>query len=191
MKRYLVIVYECIQKGKWEVDKINSEKYIEELIDKYQNLVFSICYKLTKDYFIAEDLTQETFLSAFQHPDSFQGGNEKAWICRIATNKCIDYQKQAGRRAVPTEEVGTELEMTRCETPESEYLEKEVKSRLLEECRQLKPPYDEIATLYFYEEKRADEIAVAKKKNGKTIQTQIYRARGMLRKVFGEERGRV
>ena len=73
------------------MDKINSEKYMEELIDKYQNLVFSICYKFTKDYFIAEDLTQETFLSAFQHPDSFQGGNEKAWICRIATNKCIDY----------------------------------------------------------------------------------------------------
>ena len=173
------------------MDKINSEKYMEELIDKYQNLVFSICYKFTKDYFIAEDLTQETFLSAFQHPDSFQGGNEKAWICRIATNKCIDYQKQAGRRAIPTEEVGTELETTRCETPESEYLEKEVRDRLLEECRQLKPPYDEIATLYFYEEKRADEIAVAKKKNVKTIQSQIYRARGMLRKVFGEECGRV
>ena len=173
------------------MDKINSEKYMEELIDKYQNLVFSICYKFTKDYFIAEDLTQETFLSAFQHPDSFQGGNEKAWICRIATNKCIDYQKQAGRRAIPTEEVRTELETTRCETPESEYLEKEVRDRLLEECRQLKPPYDEIATLYFYEEKRADEIAVAKKKNVKTIQSQIYRARGMLRKVFGEECGRV
>ena len=61
-----------------EVGKIDSQEYLSNLIDRYQNLVFSICYKITKDYFAAEDLTQETFLSAFQHRASFEGGNEKA-----------------------------------------------------------------------------------------------------------------
>lgn len=173
------------------MDKINSEEYLSELIDKYQNLIFSICYKLTKDYFISEDLTQETFLSAFQHLESFEGGNEKAWICRIATNKCLDYQKQAGRRMVPSEEVELEQDTAKGGTPETKYLEKEIRTRLLYECKQLKPPYDEIARLYFYEERKPDEIAMAKKKNVKTIQTQIYRARGMLRKIFGEERDRI
>lgn len=173
------------------MDKINSEEYLSELIDKYQNLIFSICYKLTKDYFISEDLTQETFLSAFRHLDSFDGGNEKAWICRIATNKCFDYQKQAGRRMVPSEDVTLETEAAKGQTPETVYLEKEIRNRLLYECEQLKPPYDEIARLYFYEERKPDEIAAVSKKNVKTVQTQIYRARGMLRKVFGEERGRI
>lgn len=170
------------------MDKINSKTDIQELVDTYQNLIFSICYKFTKDYFVAEDLTQETFLSAFQHAMSFQGGDEKAWLCRIATNKCIDYQREASRRVIPTQEVREESEVSRTGIPESMYLEKEVRGQLLRECKQLKPPYDEVATMYFYEEKKAEEIAAAKNKNIKTIQTQIYRAREMLRKVFREER---
>ena len=81
-----------------------TEEKLSELIDTYDKLVFSICYKLTGDYFMAEDLMQETFLSAFQKYDSFDGSNEKAWICRIATNKSIDYMRSAGRRSVPTED---------------------------------------------------------------------------------------
>ena len=71
------------------------------MVDTYQNLVFSVCYKVTRDYFAAEDLAQETFLSAYKNLDGFEGGNEKAWLCRIATNKSIDYLRGAGRRAVP------------------------------------------------------------------------------------------
>lgn len=168
--------------------RINREEYLSELIDNYQNLVFSVCYKMTQDHFVAEDLTQETFLSAFKHPESFQGGNEKAWICRIATNKCLDYHKQSERRAIPTEDVGVDIGTDYVGTPEALYLEKEVKGRLLTECRQLKPPYDEIARMYFYEERKPEEIALAKNKNIKTIQTQIYRARGMLKKIYGKGR---
>lgn len=171
------------------VDKISSEEYLSDLIDRYQDLIFSICYKLTKDYFAAEDLTQETFLSAFKHPESFQGGNEKAWICRIATNKSIDYLRQAGRRVIPAEDVTVEAKLDNVKTPETVYLEKEVRGQLLNECRQLKPPYDEIATMYFYEEKKAEEIAMVKGKNIKTIQTQIYRAKAMLKKIYGRESG--
>ena len=59
---------------------------------------------------------------------------------------------------------------------------------LQEKCGQLKPPYDEIAKLYFCEERPASEIAELKQKNLKTVQTQIYRARAMLRKLYGKER---
>ena len=81
-----------------EVDEIDSREYLSELVDKYQNLVFSICYKMTKDYFISQDLTQETYLSAFRRLGSFDGANEKAWICRIASNKCIDYIRSGAGR---------------------------------------------------------------------------------------------
>ena len=69
-----------------------------QMVHKYQNLVFSICVKMTGDHFAAEDLTQETFLSAYRHKEEFDGKNEKAWLCRIASNKCIDYSRQAARR---------------------------------------------------------------------------------------------
>lgn len=171
------------------MDKIDSKQYLTQMIGQYQNLIFSICVKMTNDYFIAEDLTQETFLSAFQNLGSFDGNNEKAWLCRIATNKCIDYQKQAARRMIPSEDTELEQHPAREGTPEKDYIEQEVYTELKERCSQLKPPYDKIAAMYFVEEKRADEIAEITQKNPKTVQTQIYRARAMLRKIYGKERG--
>ena len=71
-------------------------------MNQYGNLVFSICLKTTGDYFASEDLAQETFIAAYKAYDSFDGSNEKAWICRIAGNKSIDYLRSAERRSVPT-----------------------------------------------------------------------------------------
>lgn len=171
-----------------EVDKISVEQHFTEMIDSYQNLIFSICCKMTGDYFAAEDLTQETFLSAYRHMDSFTGKHEKAWLCRIASNKCIDYLKSAGQRQIPSEEKAFCSKADSSPGPEDRILEAELRAALLKRCRELKPPYDEIAVLYFYEEKKAEEIAAAQKKNLKTVQTQIYRARGMLRKLYEKER---
>lgn len=171
------------------MDKIDSKQYLAQMIEQYQNLIFSICVNKTKDYFIAEDLTQETFLSAFQNLGSFDGKNEKAWLCRIATNKCIDYNKQAARRMIPTEDTELGQFPASGEGLEKDYIEREVYTELKEQCSRLKPPYDKIAAMYFVEEKRADEIAEITRKNLKTVQTQIYRARAMLRKMYGKERG--
>lgn len=170
------------------------QKQFSALIDSYQNLVFSICYRMTSDYFASEDLTQDTFLSAYEHIQSFDGANAKAWLCRIATNKCIDYLKRAGARTVPTsdEELENSLssytEKTATQkTPEKEVLEDEVRQTLLRRCKELKPPYDEIARMYYYEEIEMPEIAKMKNLNLKTVQTQVYRARAMLRKQYRKE----
>ena len=165
-----------------EVAEINSEEYLTELIDRYQNLVFSLCLKVTNDYFAAEDLTQETFLAAYRHSDSFDGNNEKAWICRIASNKSIDYIRNSARKMIPTDDEAFGEQQSGMGIPEKVYLEEEVRSELRDNCRKLKPPYDEIAYLHFCEEKSPDEIANTVERNLKTVQTQIYRARSMLRK---------
>lgn len=159
------------------------------LIDSYQHLVFSICYKMTSDYFTSEDLTQETFLSAYSHLKDFDGKYEKAWLCRIATNKCLDYLQSAGRRAIPTEDVMPNETCT-CEgVPESVCLEEEVRRTLLDRCMSLKPPYDEIAKAYYYDEMDVSEISAQRGMKLKTVQTQVYRARAMLRKLYGKEKG--
>ena len=157
--------------------KKNKEERFSIMVDTYQNLIFSVCYKVTGDYFMAEDLAQESFLAAYRNLDSFEGENEKAWLCRIATNKSIDYLRGAGRRAVPTEDIFFEQQSENGGSPEDICLEKEVKERLLEYCGRLKPPYDEIAKSVYYDEKKAVEIAKERNENVKTVQTQIYRAR--------------
>lgn len=165
-----------------------TESRLEELIDTYDKLIFSICYKLTGDYFISEDLMQETFLAAFQKYDTFDGANEKAWICRIATNKSIDYLRSASSRSVPTEDSFFELAAEQRGSPEEICLEEEIMEQLKKRCGELKPPYDEVARAYYLEELTPKEIAARHKKSVKTIQTQIYRARQMLKKAYGKFR---
>ena len=66
-------------------------------------------------------------------------------------------------------------------------MEQEVKRQLEKHCDSLKPPYDEIARDYYLKEMTAAEIANKKGISIKTIQTQVYRARDMLRKIYGKE----
>ncbi|MDD3368765.1 MAG: sigma-70 family RNA polymerase sigma factor [Lachnospiraceae bacterium] len=110
------------------VERIISKVNIGELIDTYQNLVFSICYKLTKDYFAAQDLAQETFLSVYRHWYQFDGTNEKAWICRIATNKSMDYLKASARKIEPVSQEELEERGESMVGPENQFLEQEVRA---------------------------------------------------------------
>lgn len=163
-----------------------SEK-IARLIDDYQRLIFSICYKITADYFSAEDLTQETFVAAYQNLHRLNQVNEKAYIARIATNKSIDHLRNAANRQIPTAETFFQTQIDYDSQPETIYLKTEILEKLKHCIAKLKPPYDEIAAAYYMEEKSAKEIAFAKKTNLKTIQTQIYRAREMLKEICGKE----
>lgn len=59
------------------MEEIDSKENLIRLTNQYQNLIFSICLKFTGDYFAAEDLTQETFLGAYQHLSEFGGDAEE------------------------------------------------------------------------------------------------------------------
>lgn len=170
-----------------EVEKINREYFLESLIDEYQKLVFSICYNLTKNYFDSEDLAQETFLAAYKAMDTFDGKNTKAWISKIATNKCLDYLKSASRKNLLSEE-NFFLELKSNElSPEESYLDREVKERINSLCKELKPPYDEIAKEYFCNGVTMKEISKKLDRPVKTVQTQVYRAKAMLQVLWRKE----
>lgn len=174
-----------------EADRINDQEYLSYCIDTYQNLIFSICYKLTGNYFDAEDLTQDTFLSAYKNFSKFDGKNEKAWLARIATNKCLDYKKRGARSEVPTQEeffAAQPQAQGSDNTCETLCMQKLVLEELKRCCETLKPPYDEIAEKYFYQEMSVGEIASALNRNEKTVQTQVYRAKAMLRKLYEKNR---
>ena len=168
--------------------KIDSKERIIRLMNQYQNLIFSICLKLTGDYFIAEDLTQETFISAYPHLDKTRPGEEKAWLCRIASNKSIDYVRKVERKV----ESVTEEELHNIAMPmDTEPLQQTLNGELMEElracCRNLSPPYREIAIAHFLEGKTAREIAEETQASIHTVKSQIYRAREMLKKSYRKE----
>ena len=168
--------------------ELDSKKKLIELMDQYKNLVFSVCLKLTGDYFTAEDISQETFISAYQHLNEFDGQSEKAWLCRIASNKCIDYLRQAERRAVatPEDEMPAEAASSR-DGPLEQFISSDVMERFRSSCNELPEPYKTPAVLHFDEGLTAKEISERTRVPVKTVQSQIYRARQMLQKKIRKE----
>lgn len=180
---HIVIISVSNQRGG---DFITETEYLEHLIDAYGNLIYSICYKTCGNPFDAEDLTQDVFLSAYRSLEHFDRIYEKAWLCKIASRKCLDFLKNASRRVLPTEDIYLE-EAEKTSSTEDTYLETETLTALLAACNRLKPPYNKVAQLHFYEERTAREIADMLDSNVKTIQTQIYRAKAMLKKQLQKE----
>lgn len=68
-----------------------------QLVLRYQNLVYSVAYRIMGDTQSASDVTQDTFLKAYQKLDTFRGGNFKAWLTRIASNRCYDELRKIKR----------------------------------------------------------------------------------------------
>ena len=75
-----------------------TKEQFSALISQYERLVYTICFQLVRDAAAAEDLTQETFLSAYLHRSSMPPGYERQWLGRIAANKAKDYLQSAWNR---------------------------------------------------------------------------------------------
>lgn len=84
-----------------------TEQAFEAMVRQYEKLVYTVCCQLVHDHQLAEDLSQETFVSAYLHMESCPPGAEKPWLCRIAVNKAKDHLKSAyNRRMAVTEAPG-------------------------------------------------------------------------------------
>lgn len=138
--------------------------------------------------FDAEDLTQEVFLSAYKNLAHFDGLYERAWLSKIAVHKCLDFLKAAGRRSIPTEDVyfAQIPDNTGYTSPEENCLMEDSETQVKQICSTLKSPYREIAISHFCNQMSVAEISQKEGKNPKTIQTQLYRAKNMLKKKLTE-----
>lgn len=150
---------------------------------KYEKLIYSICFSFSKNKFDAEDLAQETFLTAYKKLSSFDGENFKAWITCIAVNKCRDFLKKAREISdIDNEEIPDMSNSPEILTIEK-YEEDEVK-RLIDT---LDEPYKTVAGKYFIENVKLSEYAKSSRQNLKTLQTRLYRAKKMLKILWREE----
>lgn len=75
-----------------------TKEHFSDLVVRYERLVYTICFQLVRDPAAAEDLTQETFLSAYLHRDAIPPGYERQWLGRIAANKAKDHLQSAWSR---------------------------------------------------------------------------------------------
>lgn len=63
-----------------------------ELVNKYQRQVHALIWKKTDDFHIAEDITQDTFIRAYQRLHTLKKPNQfSGWLYVIATRKCLEW----------------------------------------------------------------------------------------------------
>lgn len=61
-----------------------------DLIERYQDMAYSVAYRLMGDEASAADMTQEALILAYRKLSLYQGGSFKAWLMRIVSNRCYD-----------------------------------------------------------------------------------------------------
>lgn len=84
-----------------------------EWVDLYGDLLYNYAYHRVNDEFIAQDLVQDTLLSAFQSLDSFrEEASDKTWLMRILKNKIIDHYRKTRTPRGRFEEVSFKREVS-------------------------------------------------------------------------------
>ena len=156
-------------------------------IKQYERLIITICLSFTKNYFDAEDLAQQTFLSAYTNYERFDGINFKAWLATIATNKCKDYIKSSIRTTDCLSQKDYEYLEDKRDSPEQTLVEKCSLEKIHNLCSQLKEPYKTVAVNYFCEDTKLSHMAQETGQSLKTLQTHLYRAKKLLKILWKEE----
>ena len=156
-------------------------------MEAYEKLVFTVCYRLVGNYHDAQNLTQDTFIAAFNHIGEMDGTNIKGWLVRIASNKSKDLLKSAYYRRVSIMEDISELDILREEmSPERILIEGETGEIIRQSIVSLPEPYHDVAVIFFLEEISVEAIATRLSRPKKTVQSQLYRAKLKLRDELRE-----
>lgn len=78
--------------------KEGDETVFYNLVEELKQQVFNTCFGFVRNTQEAEDLTQDTFIKAFQKRDKFKGDSSlKTWIYRIAVNTSLEYLRSKNR----------------------------------------------------------------------------------------------
>jgi RNA polymerase sigma-70 factor (ECF subfamily) len=81
--------------------QIGNQIAFGQLIDTYQQKVFSTCISFIPNKEDAEDVSQEVFITIFKSIHQFKENSKlSTWIYKITTNKCLEFirKKQAKKR---------------------------------------------------------------------------------------------
>jgi RNA polymerase sigma-70 factor, ECF subfamily len=71
----------------------------DQLLERYQEPLMAYLLRMTSNRAVSEDLFQETFIRVLRGLSKYEErGHFRSWLYRMATNLCIDYFRQQGRR---------------------------------------------------------------------------------------------
>ncbi len=154
----------------------------EPLVARYERPLFAIALRMVANYEDARDVTQNAFIRAFEHLDSFDPERRFfSWIYRIAVNESLNLQR--ARR--PQEPLGTGLQVAGGQTEAVE--SGETAARVEQALSRLTDAYREVVVLRYFGELSYEEISQAVGVPEKTVKSRLFSARQRLAELLGHE----
>ena len=158
------------------------------LVERYQKQVHSIVWRTIKDFHIAEDIVQETFLKAYQKLGTLNDPQRfSAWINAIATRHCLAWFRGNRLNSELAENISI---ATKQSDAYSRYISGEQAKAAAQELREmvkkwlakLKESERTVITLHYFDGMSCEEIAAFLGVTTNTIKSRLNRARNRLKK---------
>ena len=160
----------------------------EKLVLEYEKSVYAITQRMTGNAEDAADMTQETFIKAYNSLSSFRGDSKfSVWLYRIATNVCLDFLRSRSRKPTVSlsmeDDDGEEVELDIAD--ESQSPERLLERGLTRDAvrrglNALSPEYRQILLLREIQGLSYEEISDVLTLEVGTVKSRIFRARKRL-----------
>lgn len=157
---------------------------IGEIIREYKDGLILFLNNFVRNIGVAEELCEDTFVKLAVKKPHFRGGSSfKTFLYSIGRNIALDYLRK-NKNTVPIEELA---ELEDKSSLEREFLKEEQKLAVRNAMRSLKPEYERILWLTYFEDLSNKEAALIMGKTAHAVETLVYRARNALKKQLESE----
>lgn len=149
----------------------------DELYKKYYHGALLYVYSLCGNYHLAEDIVSESFYKALV---SYQDTEErfKFWLFRVCKNAFIDFLRRNKNKTELKADLQDETDIADRVIVQEKY------RSLYRAVELLQPEYQEVITLFYFNEMRISEIAVITNKSPAAVKVALYRARKKLKEIL-------
>jgi RNA polymerase sigma-70 factor, ECF subfamily len=167
-----------------------------EIYERHKKRVFSICMRIVRDFALAEDLSQETFLQVHRKISSFRGDSDfTTWLHRLAVNTVLMHMRKRSLSVVSLDHMMTEVQDERAgrDFGARDLLQAGVIDRLTIDraLANLAPGYRCVYILHDVEGFNHGEIASMQDCTCGNSKSQLHKARKALRGTLSAQVGTV
>lgn len=159
------------------------EALLTAWVDRYSDSLLRMCFISLRDWALAEDALQETFIKAWRAMLQYEHSpirNERAWLSRIAVNVCRDLRRSRWMRHVDAAQALETL-------PPSQLAVEPEDRTLLLDILAMPEKYRQVLILYHYQRLTMREVAQVLGADVSTVHARLKKAEGMLRRELTEE----
>lgn len=169
--------------------KSGNQKAFSTLLDTFWNDVYGFQLIRTKNENDAEDITVQTFSKAFDKLDTYDDTYEfRTWLITISKNLHIDLIRKQKRNVLDVSGMGQADEIKKVldesPSPEDQLIQEQNLATLLHYIKKLKPHYQKVINLRYFNELSYAEIANQLNEPINNIKVKLLRAKKLLAEVI-------